>query len=321
MSLRVLIVKTSSMGDILHTFPALTDAAKQIPGIKFDWIVEENFSQIPRWHFAVDKVIPVAIRRWRKNWFSKKNKQERKAFIEKLRQQQYDYVIDAQGLLKSALIVRHTIGEKHGYDRHSIKEPLASFFYDVKHNIHKELHAVERIRLLFSLSLKYWVDDESGDYAIEQHFFKKQDSHEKKSLIFLHATTRKSKHWTEKQWHKLIELIDPNEYDIKLPWGTPKEFKQANRIAKKHDNVIVLPKLSLEDIAGEITKATAVVSVDTGLSHLTTALSRPNITLYGETDPFLIGGYGIRHTQIISLNKKMSAIKAEKVFNALKKYL
>ena len=131
--MRVLVVKTSSMGDVLHTLPALTDAANNISDITFDWVVEENFAQIPSWHYAVNNVIPVAIRRWRKSWFSKNTRQERHAFIQTLRQQEYDCIIDAQGLIKSAfLITRKARGIKHGLDRQSIKEPIASWFYDVK---------------------------------------------------------------------------------------------------------------------------------------------------------------------------------------------
>lgn len=98
--MRVLIVKTSSMGDVLHTLPALTDAAQAIPGIRFDWVVEEGFAQIPSWHESVERVIPVAIRRWRKAWFSAPIKAERQAFREAVQAVKYDAIIDAQGLVK-----------------------------------------------------------------------------------------------------------------------------------------------------------------------------------------------------------------------------
>ena len=103
--MRVLIVKTSSMGDVLHTLPSLTDAMQAIPGIRFDWVVEEGFAQIPTWHEAVDRVIPVAIRRWRKAWFSAPIKAERQAFRDAVQAQRYDAIIDAQGLVKSAALV------------------------------------------------------------------------------------------------------------------------------------------------------------------------------------------------------------------------
>ena len=175
--MRVLIVKTSSMGDVLHTLPALTDAQQAIPGIQFDWVVEEGFAQIPSWHSAVDRVIPVAIRRWRKAWFSAPIKAERKAFRDAVRLQQYDAIIDAQGLVKSAaLVTRLARGVKHGMDWSTAREPLASLFYNRKHHIAKQQHAVERTRELFAKSLGYVKPQSQGDYAIAQHFVKQQTS-------------------------------------------------------------------------------------------------------------------------------------------------
>ena len=169
--MRVLIVKTSSMGDVLHTLPALTDAQQVIPGIQFDWVVEEGFAQIPSWHDAVDRVIPVAIRRWRKAWFSAPIKAERKAFRDAVQAQQYDAIIDAQGLVKSAaLVTRLGRGVKHGMDWSTAREPLASLFYNRKHHIAKAQHAVERTRELFAKSLGYSKLQSQGDYAIAQHF-------------------------------------------------------------------------------------------------------------------------------------------------------
>lgn len=152
--MHVLIVKTSSMGDVLHTLPALTDAMQAIPGIRFDWVVEENFAQIPSWHPAVDKVLPVAIRRWRKHWFGSQQREERVLFKRELQSRQYDVVIDAQGLIKSAaLVTRLAKGVKHGQDSRSAREPFASWWYDKRHEINKQQHAVERTRELFAKSL------------------------------------------------------------------------------------------------------------------------------------------------------------------------
>ena len=171
--MRVLIVKTSSMGDVLHTLPALTDAMRAIPGIRFDWVVEEGFAQIPSWHEAVDRVIPVAIRRWRKAWFSAPIKAERKAFRDAVQSVKYDAIIDAQGLVKSAaLVIRLAHGIKHGMDWQTAREPLASLFYNRRHHIAKQQHAVERTRELFAKSLGYAKPESQGDYAIAQHFLK-----------------------------------------------------------------------------------------------------------------------------------------------------
>ncbi|EPF2242906.1 lipopolysaccharide heptosyltransferase RfaC [Citrobacter werkmanii] len=291
--MRVLIVKTSSMGDVLHTLPALTDAQQAIPDIHFDWVVEEGFAQIPSWHSAVDRVIPVAIRRWRKAWFSAPIKAERKAFRDAVRLQQYDAIIDAQGLVKSAaLVTRLAHGIKHGMDWSTAREPLASLFYNRKHHIARQQHAVERTRELFAKSLGYTKPQSQGDYAIAQHFLTEVNADTEQYAVFLHATTRDDKHWPEANWRELIGLLNNAGIRIKLPWGAAHEEARAKRLAEGFTYVDILPRMSLEEVARVLAGAKFVVSVDTGLSHLTAALDRPNITLYGPTDPGLIGGYG-----------------------------
>ncbi|PHM72729.1 lipopolysaccharide heptosyltransferase RfaC [Xenorhabdus kozodoii] len=322
--MRVLLVKTSSMGDVLHTLPALTDAKQQFPDIQFDWVVEEGFAQIPTWHNAVENVIPVAIRRWRKNWFRKDIREERAQFRQQLRQNQYDAIIDAQGLLKSAfLVTRLAHGPKHGYDRKSIREPIASFFYDHCHTISQQQHAVERIRALFADSLGYKKPPAQGDYGIARHFLH-QPCRQHDYLVFLHATTRDEKHWPENHWRQLITAIQATGIRIKLPWGAEHEYQRALRLAEGFPHVDVLPKLALSEVAHVLAGAQAVVSVDTGLSHLTAALDRPNITLFGPTDPGLIGGYGQEQHPLKSTDNTMPGITPEEVMlllqNTLKKH-
>lgn len=315
---RVLIVKTSSMGDVLHTLPALTDARAAYPEICFDWVVEEGFAQIPSWHPAVDTVIPVAIRRWRKNWFSAPIRAERARFRHAIQAHHYDAVIDAQGLLKSAfLVTRYAKGTKHGYSRHSAREPLASFFYDIRHNVSKKMHAVERIRQLFALSLNYPLPTTQGDYGIAQHFLSSPAIDKRPYLVFLHATTRDEKHWPEAHWRELIALLADSDLRIKLPWGAEHEHQRAIRLAQGFDYVDVLPKMSLAEVAQVIAGAQSVVSVDTGLSHLTAALDKPNITLFGPTDPGLIGGYGKAQRSLKAADGDIGKITPQKVFNIL----
>ncbi|QSW35615.1 lipopolysaccharide heptosyltransferase RfaC [Leclercia pneumoniae] len=316
--MRVLIVKTSSMGDVLHTLPALTDAQQAIPGIRFDWVVEEGFAQIPSWHAAVDRVIPVAIRRWRKAWFSAAVKAERKAFREAVQAENYDAVIDAQGLVKSAaLVTRLARGIKHGMDWQSAREPLASLFYNQRHSVPKQQHAVERTRELFALSLGYNKPRAQGNYAIAQHFLNHLNADAGQYAVFLHATTRDDKHWPEANWRELIGLLAASGIRIKLPWGAPHEEARAKRLAEGFDYVEVLPRMSLENVAKVLAGAKFVVSVDTGLSHLTAALDRPNITLYGPTDPGLIGGYGMNQLECRSANKMLANLPASIVFDQL----
>ncbi|HHL2825683.1 lipopolysaccharide heptosyltransferase RfaC [Citrobacter sp. Cm046] len=320
--MRVLIVKTSSMGDVLHTLPALTDAQQAIPDIQFDWVVEEGFAQIPAWHSAVDRVIPVAIRRWRKAWFSAPIKAERKAFRDAVRLQQYDVIIDAQGLVKSAaLVTRLARGIKHGMDWSTAREPLASLFYNRKHHIAKQQHAVERTRELFAKSLGYAKPQSQGDYAIAQHFLNELNADAGQYAVFLHATTRDDKHWPEANWRELIGLLNNAGIRIKLPWGAPHEEARARRLAEGFDYVEVLPRMSLEDVARVLAGAKFVVSVDTGLSHLTAALDRPNITLYGPTDPGLIGGYGKNQAECRSPENNLVLLSANSVWGRISSLL
>lgn len=288
--MKVLIVKTSSMGDVIHTLPALTDAAKAFPGITFDWVVEEAFQEIPHWHPNVDKVIPVAIRRWRKSIFKTLKSGEWSDYKAELKQCSYDAVIDAQGLIKSAfLVTRLANGPKFGLDKQSAKEPMASSFYNTPITVAKNQHAVERIRQLFASALGYELEGR-GDFAIHQHFSCEENSGH--YLVFQHSTTRFDKHWPEQYWEQLIETACANGWQIKLPWGNPTEKERAERLAAVHSSAEVLPKLNLSEIANVLAGATACVSVDTGLSHLAAALDRPNVILFGPTDPGLVGGYG-----------------------------
>lgn len=317
--MRVLIIKTSSMGDVLHALPALTDAMHAIPAIRFDWVVEEGFAQIPSWHPAVDRVLPVAIRRWRKHWFGSQVREERVVFKRALQSRDYDAVIDAQGLMKSAaLVTRLAKGEKHGQDSRSAREPFASWWYDKRHEVSKLQHAVQRTRELFAKSLGYQLPDTTGDYAIAQHFTQALPADADRYLVFLHATTRDNKHWPEDHWRELIGLMQPSGLKIKLPWGAEHEHQRAVRLAEGFDFVEVLPRLTLEQVARTLAGARAVVSVDTGLSHLAAALDRPNITLYGPTDPGLIGGYGKNQFVLRPMGSNdMAAITAQSVLQKL----
>lgn len=317
--MKVLIVKISSMGDVLHTLPALTDPVMHYPDIQFDWVIEENFVEIPHWHYSVKRVIPVAIRRWRKNWLAKSVRQERMAFRSQLQEEKYDVVIDAQGLLKSAfLITRLARGVSHGYDWASAREPLASLFYDCRYRVNKQQHAIERIRQLFADSLRYSKPTIAGDYGIAAYFSPLALAKENTPyIIFFHATTRDDKHWPESHWRQLITAVQAKGLTVKLPWGTHLERQRALRLAAGFKHVEILPKLSLDKLAQKIVAAKMVVSVDTGLSHLTAALGKSNITLYGPTDPGLIGGYGEGQQAIVSADGNMATIEPDQVYQQL----
>lgn len=289
--MRVLIVKTSSMGDVIHTLPAITDALRAKKNITFDWVVEEGFAEIPSWHSGVDRVIPVAIRRWRKNIFKTWGSPEWKQFKRSLRKDHYDLVIDAQGLLKSAWLTRFVKAPVAGYDKESVRESLASYFYQHKYSVSTQLHAVERIRELFAQALGYSKPQTKGDYGLDAHqFFGSQQ--ESKNIVFLHGTTRDDKHYPELYWQQLADKLTRQGYRVRLPWGGQHEHERARRIASGRTAVEVLPRLNIHGVASVLAQASAVVAVDTGLGHLTAALDIPGISLYGPTLPGLIGAYG-----------------------------
>ncbi|AIR88466.1 lipopolysaccharide heptosyltransferase I [Pseudomonas cremoricolorata] len=288
--MRVLIIKTSSLGDVIHTLPALTDAAKALPGIRFDWVVEEGFAEIPAWHPAVDQVIPVAIRRWRKNvWQTLKNG-EWKAFKQRLRAHRYDLVIDAQGLLKSAWLTRLVKAPVAGLDRYSAREGLSSRFYDRRLSVAVGQHAVERVRQLFALALAYDLPEGLGDYGLDRARLQLPPT--APYVVFLHGTTWATKHWPEAYWRELAERMGPRKLQVCLPWGNAEEKARAERIAAGLAHCQVLPRLNLVGVARVLAAAKACIAVDTGLGHLAAALDVPTISLFGPTNPGLTGAYG-----------------------------
>lgn len=289
--MRVLIVKTSSMGDVIHTLPALTDAKRAIPDIVFDWVVEEGFQEIPSWHPAVERVIPIALRSWRKQLWRTWKEKHVKHFKEHLHQHHYDLVIDAQGLLKSAWVTSQVKATVAGYDKTSVREKLASRFYNKRYSVDRNMHAVERIRQLFAKALHYEEPETAGDYGLKREIFIRAGK-EKPYIVFLHGTTRHDKHYPESYWRELAELLVDAGYQVRLPWGTSHDQERAERLAEGNSDIHVLPKLNLKSIAGELVNAKAVVAVDTGLGHMSAALGVPTVSLYGATKPSLIGAYG-----------------------------
>ncbi|TWH71374.1 heptosyltransferase-1 [Azomonas agilis] len=289
--MRVLLIKTSSMGDLIHSFPALTDAQRAIPGIRFNWVVEEGFAEIPSWHPAVDQVIPVAIRRWRKQPLKTLRSEEWKGFKARLRAASYDLVIDAQGLLKSAWLTRYVSAPIAGFDKKSAREPLASYFYDRTYAVARPQHAVERVRQLFAQALGYELPEGLGDYGLDKSRFA-GTSLSAPYIVFLHGTTWPSKHWPEAYWRSLAERLNAQGQSVCLPWGNDLERERAERIAADLAAVQVLPRLNLLGVAQTLAQAQACVAVDTGLGHLAAALDTPCVSLYGPTLPSKVGAYG-----------------------------
>ena len=303
--MRVLLIKTSSLGDVIHTLPALTDAARAIPGIRFDWVVEEGFAEIPAWHPAVERVIPVALRRWRKSMVKTWLTGEWRHLTRQLAAARYDLTLDAQGLIKSAILCRYATRPVHGLDRDSAREPLAAHCYTDRHPVAKGRHAVARLRELFARSLGYPVpaDTAAGEYGLDRERVLAGTDTRKDptpAVVFLHGTTWATKHWPERYWRELAQRCAEAGIAVRLPWGNHAERESAERIAKGIPLASVLPSLSLAGIAAQLAHARACVAVDTGLGHLAAALGVPTISLFGATHPGLTGAWGARQVHLAS---------------------
>ena len=291
--MRVLIVKVSSLGDIIHTLPAVTDAHRAHRNLTFDWVVEENFVDVPSWHPAVDKVIPVAIRRWRRSLMRTMLNHEFHAFKHALQSEHYDLVIDAQGLIKSGIISRLSRGLTIGMSNRTIREPMATLFYNKMYSVPWDEHAVDRVRQLFSRALQHSYNKNEIDYGLVTSRIGGSDEPvNHKQVVFLHGTTWATKHWPEYYWRHLAHIATDNGFKVLLPWGDQSEKQRADFIAKDNPQVEILDRLPLGGIAKEINRSAGVIAVDTGLGHLAAALSKPTVSLYGPTNPGLSGTFG-----------------------------
>lgn len=300
--MRILLIKTSSLGDVFHTFPALTDARAHIPDLRVDWVVEEAFAEIPTWHPAVNKVIPVAWRRWRKNLGKVITWREMKQFRDQLQSGKYDLVLDAQGLIKSAIITRLAKGPRYGLDKHSAREPLASRAYDKTIEVAKGEHAIHRLRKLFAQCLGYATPNSPINYGIDSSRWPKPEI-DQPYIVFIHGSAWDTKLWPEQYWNELCGIIGNAGYKVVLPWGNESEQRRANRIAAQHKHAWVPERLPLAEVARLLAHSTAIIGVDTGLSHVAAALDVPTVVIYGATDASLTGALGNKTTiQTSTLN-------------------
>lgn len=314
--LQILLVKTSSMGDVIHNLPVVADILARHPDAQFDWMVEESFAEIPKLHPHIRKVIPVAIRRWRKSLFTSSTWREIGDLKASLKNTGYDFVIDTQGLLKSALLTTLTQGAIHGMNAKSAREPLASLFYSHKHAVTRSLHAVQRNRILAALALNYPIPQSLPDYGLANFHHRSDElSLPKRYVVFLHGTSRDAKLWPVSHWIALAEKLKQYHLQVLLPWSNPAEEKRAQEIAAQSTNVMVLPKLKLSPLAGILANSKLNIGVDTGLIHLSTALNKPSIAIYTDTDPEFTGVLPGIENQAINIGGKAQSPEADAVFN------
>lgn len=315
---RILLVKTSSMGDVIHNLPVVADIRSRFPDAELHWLVEESFADIPRLHPGVNEVIPVALRRWRRQLWRPTAWREMAALRRRLRTTAYDFILDTQGLLKSALLGRIARGVHIGYAAGCAREPLAARFYDRSFQVDPGAHAVVRYRALAAqafdlpagLALEYglptppaappWVP--ATPYA-----------------VLLHATSREEKLWPEAHWVALGARLRQQGVLALLPWGNAREQERAQRLAARIEGAVVAPRLGLAEAAALVAHARIVIGVDTGLVHLATAVGTPTIGLYCGSDPAKNGLYAA--TPIANLGGPGKAPAVDAVADAVKAML
>jgi heptosyltransferase-1 len=292
----ILFIKTSSLGDVIHHMPAVTDARRHRGDARIGWVVEEAFAPLVRLHGAVESVIPVASRRWRRAPLSPATWQEVGAFKRAMREQTHETVIDAQGLLRSALIARFARGRRHGYDRESVRERAAAWLYDVHHRVDRSLHAITRNRMLTGAVLGYAVEG-APDFGLDRAAL--TGGATTRDVILLHATARPEKEWPVARWIALGQALAANGYTIVLPWGTEAERRRSVEIATAVPNATVPGRQPLDAVARMIARSAFVVGVDTGLLHLAAALSVPLVAIFTGTEPGQHGPLGSGKIEVV----------------------
>jgi heptosyltransferase-1 len=284
--LKILLVRVSSLGDVLHNLPMVADILRRHPGAQIDWVVEEGYVSLVRLNPHVRKVIPFALRRWKKGFRDKAVRAEFRGFLRELRAEQYDYVFDTQGLIKTGLVMAaarvrpggQKIGLANGTED-SGYEGASRIFHSRSIPVALRTHAVQRGREVAAGALGYaigtppdfglpapdpaqrpgWMP--AGDYA-----------------VFFHGTARDAKKWAPANWIALGHALAP--LAILLPWGSPKEKEEAEQLAAALPNARVLPKLSMMDAVELARHAALAVGVDTGLTHIAAAFVRPTVEIY-----------------------------------------
>jgi heptosyltransferase-1 len=306
---RILLVKTSSLGDVVHNLPVVSDIVRVFPEVELDWLVERSFAAIPRLHPGVQRVHTCQLRRWRRGLFRRQTWDEIRALRQSLGDAPYDAVIDSQGLLKSALVGRLAQGVHHGLDWRSSREPLR-WLYDQVHAVLWGRHAVVRNRELAAKSLGYALPP-TLDYGIRAPAFPPAPEDDDSPVdaerpwlgagerhgwvpagpfaVLLHATSADTKLWPEHQWKKLIAQLIGEGLGVVLPWGSPAEEERAKSIAAGMRAAVVPPRLGLRTLAGLLGRAEFCVGVDTGLTHFAAALGRPTVGIYVATNPEATG--------------------------------
>ncbi|WP_075358877.1 lipopolysaccharide heptosyltransferase I [Caballeronia sordidicola] len=299
---KILIIRVSSLGDVVHNMPAIADIRRRHPDAQIDWLVEESFTGLVELVEGVRRAIPFSLRRWRKRFFSFDNWREIRRFRRTLAAENYDLVIDCQGLIKTAWVASWARGTLVGLgnrtDGAGYEWPVR-FFYNKRIPIEARTHVVERTRQLVAAALgdpppeatdniEFGLNTRRAALALSQADLNLPVPY----VVFVHATSRADKQWPDTAWIELGQSLIRRGVSIVLPWGSDAERETSEKLAREFGAAAVVPpKLSLPAVVGLIDGAAATVGVDTGLVHIAAALKRPTIELYNFSTAWRTGGY------------------------------
>jgi heptosyltransferase I len=290
----ILFIKTSSLGDVVHHMPAITDARRHLPDARLAWVVEEDYAPLARLHPAIDDVIPVATRRWRKHPLASATWSEIGRFCSTLRGHAFEAAIDSQGLFRTGLIAGVVRGVRHGYDRRSIREPLACPFYNVRHQVQWKAHAIPRNRMLCGLALGYEATLPL-DYGLDRAAIAGPAAG-RPYAVMIHGTAQPGKLWPQGHWSTVARAVHDRGFDIVLPWGSMQERSRSDGIGAVAGlgpgEYRVPDRRPLDVVAAMIAGASFVIGVDTGLVHIAAALGVPLVAIFVNSEPGLTGPMG-----------------------------
>jgi heptosyltransferase I len=283
----VLVVRPSSLGDIVYALAIASDIRRHKPELAIDWVAERGFVPLLEMCPEIRRVVPFALRRWRQAPLSRTTWREIAAFRRQIKTDRYAAILDLQEQIKGALIARVARGRRHGFDRRSVREPIATFAHDVHHRVPRNLHFVERCRNLTASALGFTLDGPPRWHIVPP--VAAPAIPERPYAVLLHATSRAEKLWPEECWRALVVHFTRAGYATALPWGTRNQEDRSRRLASGHDRAVVPPWLSLPEAATTLARADVVVGIDTGFTHLAAALGTPTVGLFFATDPRVHG--------------------------------
>ena len=299
--LRVLVVKLSSLGDVVHTLPAAMDIQANFPNAQIDWVVEPSFAPIVKASSAVHRVIACDLRYWRKNIWAPETRIQWRAFLTELQQQRYDAIIDLQGLTKSALVtwLARTSAKGKRYamanatDGSAYERPTR-WVADVAIDLEQHTHAMTRGRVVCASALKYEVPSILGyGLNIEQSIH-----NGKKTVVFVHGTSRADKEWPLANWHELGLRLSNAGYQIVLPHGNEEERLRSVAMAEMIPKAIVWPRMTIDKLMQAMSSTAGVIGVDSGLSHIAVALNLPHVQIYNFATAWRTGPVGKANEKI-----------------------